>query len=138
MYLRQETNQLSVAGRAALRGIAVWIGRGIGRAPIATAAWPAATKADSAALRLLYVSVHVLGRPGFNTGFLQKSEVAKPVDEPVLPGPVRDAVPVRQTAAHAVAGMAAVAVNVHFNVGHASPQHSAKIIVRPHGMYGIA
>ena len=138
MYSPQETNQLSVAGRAALRGIAVWIGRGIGRASIGTVAWPATTKADSAALRLLYVSVHVLGRPGFNTGFLQKSEVAKPVDEPVLPGPVRDAVPVRQPAAHPVARMAAIAVNVHFNVGHAGPQHRAKIIVRPHGMYGIS
>src|SRR5258706_12051147 len=108
MYLRQETNQVSVAGRAALRGIAVWIGRGIGGAPIAPAAWLAPPKADSAALRLLYVSVHVLGRPSFNTGFLQKSEVAKPVNEPELPGPVRYAVPVRHPAAHAVAGMAAI------------------------------
>src|SRR5258708_11668184 len=46
---------LLVAGRAALRGIAGWIGRGIGRTPIATATWATATKADFAARGLFYV-----------------------------------------------------------------------------------
>ena len=46
-------------------------------------------------------SSDVPGSLGFDAGLLQKAEVTKPFDEPVLPGSKRDAVAVGQAAGHA-------------------------------------
>ena len=77
-------------------------------------------------------SSDVPGGFGFHAGLLQEAEIAEPVDEAVLPGAKRDVVAVRQTAGHAaavaqgVAGVAAVAVNVHLDIRHAGASIAAK------------
>src|ERR1700722_255527 len=76
-----------------------------------------------------YESRCVLCRLGFHSWLLQKSKIAEPVDEAVLPRAERRIVPIRQASCHMaavaqrIARMATVAVNVHFHVRHTDGQH---------------
>src|SRR5436305_464553 len=72
--------------------------------------------------RLGQESRNILGGFGLNTRFLQKTEIAEPVDIPVLPRPERNAAAGRQSARHtaavrqSVAGMPSITVEVHFDI----------------------
>src|SRR5438270_287783 len=50
--------------------------------------------------RLRQVNCNVFGRLRLHAGFLQEPKILEPIDEPVLPGAVRNAIPIRQPAAH--------------------------------------
>src|ERR1043166_3665472 len=103
------------------------------RAATAAAAWR----------RLRQERGEVAGCPGFDAGLLHESEIAKPIDETVLPFSKRRAIAIRQSATHAaavtqgIARMTAIAVYVHFDVGNSGLQRGRQIFVGPNGVDAI-
>ena len=89
---------------------------------------------------LAHINRDVLRRLRLDSRLLQKTQIAKPVDEAVLPRAVGRVVTIRQTAAHpaavshGVAGMAALRINMHFEIRRANSQHRGEVFVRPDGM----
>src|SRR5258708_21048486 len=75
-----------------------------------------------------------------DAGLLHEAEVADPVDEPELPRTERDAVAVRQTAAHVapfgqrVSRVSAVAVDVHLEVRNPRVEERREVFIRPDGV----
>ena len=69
---------------------------------------------------------------GFDARLLQEAEITEPVDVAILPGAKRCVISIRQTSGHVTAigqyaaGVAAVAVDVHLDVWHASASMALK------------
>src|SRR6266566_5208715 len=93
----------------------------------------AGAAAFATALGLTEKSGSVPGRLCFHSGLLKKAQIPEPVYEAALPCPEWDAVAVGQPGAHAaavtqqLAGMAAIAVNVHLDVWNRLLQHGREI-----------
>src|ERR1700677_2335499 len=91
--------------------------------------------------RVTQIKGDVLRCLGFHVRLLQKTQIAKPVDEAELPGAKGYSVAVCQTAGHVaaiaqqVARVAAIGINVHLEVRHTERQHGGKVFVGPDGMH---
>ena len=80
----------------------------------------------------------------FNAGLLQEAKIAEPVDKSILPGSKRDSVAVGEAPGHfgavgkRISWMAAVAVDVHFDVWHSKVEHGSEIFHGPDGVDAVA
>ena len=69
------------------------------------------------------------GGAGFQSGFLEKTAVAEPVDEAVLPFAERDAIAISKACRHSgtvrkgLARMTTMAIQVHLYIGNTGPEH---------------
>src|SRR5580704_5935117 len=79
----------------------------------------------------------VFGSFCFHARRLQKAEIAEPIDEAELPGAKRDSLAIGQASAHMtaiaqeIAGVAAVGIDVHLEVGYTERQHRGKVFIGP-------
>jgi hypothetical protein len=86
----------------------------------------------------------VPGGFGFCAGLLQKSQIPEPINKSILPGAKRHSVAVRQPGAHAravaqnLAGVPAIAIHMHFDVGNGCVKHRGEILVCPDGVNAVA
>src|SRR5262249_40381302 len=86
----------------------------------------------------------IVGGLGFYARFLQETQVAKPVDEAVLPFAEGNPVAVGQAGSHPgtiaqrVARMATVTVDVHFYIWNPGLEHGSEVFVSPNGVDAVA
>src|SRR5882724_6889315 len=92
-----------------------------------------ACAAFGAGRRLFHVGFHIFSRLGLFARFVEETEIPEPIDEPELPGAKGSVVAVAQSS-----GMGAIAVNMHFHIGHAVCDHGGKILIGPDGVLPIA
>src|SRR5260221_2157569 len=77
----------------------------------------------------------VPGCLGFGPRFLQKTQISKPINKPILPGSKGNPVPFTQPGAHPApirhlfTGMPAVAIDMHFDIRDPGMDHCGKVFI---------